>query len=457
MKVSLISPPTSIIDRYPVGHPLRKAKQVTEPLGLAYMAAMIQDIANVEIIDCIAENLNVYECFTRVFDSDLIGISVVTSNYYTSIKLALAIKKLFPDKTIIFGGIHSSLYPLEVLRNESIDIVVVGEGEYALREIVSGNPLEKVKGIVYKKEGKIIKTSPRPLEKDLDVFPFPARYLLPMKKYKPFLYLREPVNAIISSRGCPFSCTYCCRDISGQSYRVRKAEKVVEEIKVLTRQFGSREIAFQDPIFGLNRKWLKHFCKLLIAEKIDVVWSALTRVNVVNEELLKLMKRSGCWMLYYGIEAGNQRLLNVMKKGTTLNMIKKAIKLTIDAKIKTWGSFMFALPEETPEFAEETLAFAKNLELDFASFHLTTPFRGTELELTYKQYGVMSNNLRDYTQLNPVFVPYAWVGREEELKRFYVRAFRSFYFNIRYILRELYRLNSFEELLMYLKRMDSIF
>lgn len=454
MNVSLVSPPTTVFDRYPKDHPLRRGFQVTEPLGLGYLASNIQDLSGVKIVDCIAENLSSDECVSRVKESDLIGISVVDNNAEISKRLAQKIKEVNPNAIIVFGGIHPSLYPDEVLSNKDVDIVVIGEGEHTLREIVSNVPLEKVSGIVFRKDGKLVKTEPRPLERNLDIFHFPARYLIPMEKYHPFLYLKNPVHSLISSRGCPFTCIYCCRDISGQTYRVRSVEKVIEEIKYLVsgRAWRSREIDFQDPLFGLNEKWLRAFCNAMIREKIDVVWSALTRVNVVNEDLLRLMKRAGCWMLYYGIEAGTQHLLDNIKKRTTLDMVKKSVELTSRVGIKTWGSFMFALPGETPESASETLRFAKSLPLDFASFHLTTPFKGTELEKEHWKWGRMNSDLlEDFTQLNPVFIPFGWEGKEEQLKQFFIKAFRGFYLRPRYILRQLSKTRSFDEVKMYFR------
>lgn len=451
MKVSLVSPPTSVIDRYPRNHPLRRGVQVTEPLGLGYLASMVEDIAEIEIIDCIAEDLNIDECILKLHTSDIIGISVVTSNVHIVNHLIAKLKRYYPKKKIVLGGIHPSLCPYKILMNENVDLVVIGEGEYTLRKIVEGKPYSKIAGLGYRENHKFIVNPSDPLEKDLDKFPFPARHLLKMDLYKPFLYLRSPVHSLISSRGCPFTCTYCCRDISGKHYRCRDPLKVVEEVKELVDKWGAKEVAFQDPIFGLNKKWVKTFCESLIAEKLDVVWSALTRVDRINKDSLELMKKSGCWMIYFGIEAGTQTLLNNIKKKTTLNMIRKAVELTSSIGIKTWGSFMFALPGETPRSAQATLDFAKRLPLDFASFHLTTPFLGTELRKNYHTYGRMTTESSDFTQLNPVFIPFGWEGKVEELKKFFSGAFRSFYARPSYIVRQFYKMRSKEELAMYIR------
>lgn len=451
MKVSLISPPTTRIDRYPKNHPLRKAKQVTEPLGLGYLASMIENLAEVEIVDCIAEDLSINECAKKVHNSDIIGISSVTSNIHIALKLAKQVKTYNHYGKIILGGIHPTLCPSETLLNRVVDLVIIGEGEYSLRKIVEGKPFNEISGLAYWENHKIKVNPSEPLEKDLDKFPYPARHLLKMEKYHPFLYLRSPVHSLISSRGCPYSCTYCCRDISGKFYRMRDPLKVVEEIKELVYEWRSKEVAFQDPVFGLSKRWVKTFCNALIEVKLDVVWSALTRVDLVNRETLQLMKKSGCWMIYYGIEAGSQTLLDNIKKKTSLNMIRKAVELTSQIGIKTWGSFMFALPGETPRHAEATLDFAKRLPLDFASFHLTTPFLGTELRKNYAKWGKMKDDDSDFTQLNPVFIPFGWIGKEEELKKYFTDAFRSFYTRPTYIVKQFYKLRSREEFSMYMR------
>lgn len=216
------------------------------------------------------------------------------------------------------------------------------------------------------------------------------------------------------------------------------------------------EIDFQDPVFGLNEDWVREFCTTLIEEKVDVVWSALTRVDLVDEELLRLMRKAGCWMLYYGIEAGSQQLLDNIKKRTTLELIRKSVELTSEVGIKTWGSFMFALPGEDPKLAQDTLDFAKSLPLDFASFHLTTPFPGTELWDDYEKWGRLKADWSEFTQLNPVFIPFGWEKREEKLKQMLSGAFRAFYLRPGYVLRRLLRICSLEDIGLYYRGVRSL-
>lgn len=456
MKIALVSPPTTVAMRYPKGHPLRKGVQVVEPLGLAYLAAMVDDLADVEIVDCILEDLDLNECVDRVKNCDLVGLSSVTSNAHIVDALASRIKQVNPECKVIIGGIHASLYPWETMRNKCVDAVVVGEGEHTFRELIENRTAHLIRGVVFREGSKLVETEPRPLEKDLDTFPFPARDLLRIGSYTPFLFLKKPIAALFASRGCPYRCTFCCK-MNGFTYRSRNPEKVVDEIRLLVDEFGCREVTFLDGMFGLRNSWVKSLCRRLIEERLDVVWSCMTRVNVVDEERLRLEKRAGCWMHYYGIETGSPEIMKNIKKDISLQQVRRSVEMTNRAGIKSWGSFMFALPGETPLHARETLDFAKSLKLDFASFHLTTPYRGTELYATWEKYGKLDENLEEYTQLHPVFIPDGWSGREEELEQFYRKAFKEFYLRPSYIAQELLRCRSLDELWLFASRFKSVF
>jgi len=464
MKVTLISPPTTVQERYPRGHPLRKAIQVTEPLGLAYIAAMLeQDNHMVEIIDCVAENLDALQVVSQIEKSspEIVGISAFTPTIQEAQRLTKVIKSILPSVTVVLGGIHPTIFPEQVMQNREVDFVVVGEGEYTMRNLVkaleSQEGLSDIHGIVYRRNNQVVFNAPSFLEKNLDNLPIPARHLLPMDRYGPFIAKHRPARSMISSRGCPYQCVFCSRDISGTKYRLRSVSNVIEEIKILVDRYGAKEIDFQDPVFGLNQSWIKEFCQRLIEEKLDVAWSALTRVDLIDENLLRSMRRSGCWMLYYGIEAGDQGLLDAIKKNVKLQDIRKSVNLTRKAGIRVWGSFMFGLPSETPELAEKTLQFAKSLPLDFASFHLTTPFPSTELWREASEWGRLKmDDFSKFTQLNPVFIPYGWGNGEAKLQEMLGRAFREFYLRPKYILKQLLKIRSIADVKLYYYGLPSL-
>jgi len=452
MRITLVSPPLAIEQRYPEGHPLRRTIQVTEPLGLAYVAAMVEQNHDINVLDCIAEELTVSNAVSKIMDQvpDLLGISTVTPALQNALKLAREIKRVHPDMIVVLGGIHTTIFPQEVMRNREIDIVVIGEGERIMLDLAhtleNGAPLKAVQGIAYREDSSVVFNPPRPIERDIDTLPLPARHLLPMHRYKPFIAERYPARSLISSRGCPYQCVFCSRDVSGSRYRLRRVDKVVDEVKILVEKYGAREIDFMDPVFGLNRTWTREFCRELILEGLDVVWAALTRVDLIDESLLRIMRKSGCWQLYYGIEAGDQRLLDNIKKNIDLKHVRRSIELTTRVGIRAWGSFMFGLPGESPQLARKTLEFAKSLPLDFASFHLTTPFPGTELWNDHKRWGQITSVFDEFTQLNVVFVPFEWKGKETELQTLLREAFREFYFRPGYIVKQMMKVRSIDDL-----------
>jgi radical SAM superfamily enzyme YgiQ (UPF0313 family) len=240
---------------------------------------------------------------------------------------------------------------------------------------------------------------PRPLIQNLDALPFPARDLLPMDKYIPLpnQYKRKPVANLMALRGCPYQCTFCSANaVFGCSLRMRSAQRVYDEIKQLVDTYGIREISFWDDTLTVNKKWLHELCDLIISNHLDITWSCYARVNTVDLDLLKKMKKAGCWNIFYGIESGNQELLDRIKKGITLDQIRNAVKLTKKAGIEVRGSFMIALPGETPEMAHKTIDFAIELDPDYAQFSITTPYPGTELFEQAKQYGELSGDFSKF-------------------------------------------------------------
>ena len=462
MKVLLIAPPMAVTDRYPKGHPLRVGKQVTEPLGLAYVAAVLErhDI-EVRIIDAIVEDLSTAEVITaaKQFNPDIIGMPMWTPTAKVVMDLATEFKNNLPNVYIVVGGIHPTVLPEETLECKAIDFVVRGEGEHAALELVNAiekkGSLSKIKGLAYREGNKVIINPEREPLKDLDSLPFPARHLLSMPKYKQFLTKNNPAYILFSSRGCPFGCTFCCRDVGGRFYRARKPEKVIEEIKVLINTYGAKEITFSDSLFGAQKEWVFELTELIKKEKLNITWSCNTRANVVSKETLKAMKDAGCWMVYYGIESGDPEILKIINKGETVEEIRQAIKWTNEVGIQSWGSFMFALPGETPESATKTINFAKSLGLDFASFHLTTPFPGTYLFSEASRWGDLEMDYKNYTTLHSIFVPKGYKNKTE-LDTILKKAFREFYLRPNYFVSRLLKLRSLGDITMNLNGLKAM-
>lgn len=466
MKISLININLSTKERY--GKHLGKVGPTTEPLGLAYLAAAIKksNKHNVEIIDAEAlqyTNEKLIE-YLKVSKPTIIGISSLTPNYIKAKEIINIIKSNIENIKIIMGGPHITIFPKETLEeNENIDYGVLGEGEITLLELLdcieNKRDISKVKGIVYRKDQKIHITKPRPYIKNIDEVPIPARDLLDMKRYRPAptYYRKLPSYITLTSRGCPYRCSYCSK-IFGSIYRFHSIERVLEEIEELIIRYKTKEIIFRDDTFTINKKFVTELCNKIINKGINkkIKWTCMTRVNLVDEKLLKLMKKAGCWSIHYGIESGSQRLLNLIQKDITIKEIKNAVKWTKKAGIEVKAFFMIGLPTETREETLQTIEFMKELNVDWVQVTITVPYPGTELfEIAKKEETLKSTNWEDYqtwagwSNKELVYTP---KGRDaKELKELQRKAMREFYLRPRFIMKQFKNLNSWNNIKIYLQ------
>ncbi len=457
----LVFPPVSTAERYSEG--TKDIGGHLPPLGIASIAAVLEKKGfKVRILDAAVENLTIEQTTEAILKENplIVGLSCLTMTVEKCVKIAKAVKQKAPKKPIVIGGHHASIDPFGIMKNNCFDIVTFGEAEETMLELMRGFKREKsflrqkkklkgIDGIIFRAaNGKLVKTKPRRPIEDLDSLPWPARHLLPMQKYLPLAnqYKRKPVTNIVAIRGCPFECTYCSsHSMFGRRIRFRSPENVAAEIKHLIEKYGIREISFWDDTLTINKQWLGRLCGLMLQQGIDISWSCYGRVNTVNQELLHKMKKAGCWNIFYGLESGNQDLLDLIKKGITLEQIRLAIKWTKKAGIETRGSFMLALPGETPQKARKTIDFAIGLDLDYAQFCITTPFPGTELFRTAKRFGKLDMQFNRYSIWAPVFVPFGYKDAEE-IMGIYKEAFRRFYFRPKYILKRIFAIKSIEDL-----------
>jgi radical SAM superfamily enzyme YgiQ (UPF0313 family) len=268
--------------------------------------------------------------------------------------------------------------------------------------------LSKVKGISYKKNKKIIHNSERTLIENLDGIPYPARHLLKGRYY--FIDAKKcPLDVMITSRGCPFRCIFCTR-VWGRNYRMRSKMSVVDEMEFLVEERGVKEIHVIDDIFNLNIQRAKDICNEIIKRNLDMVWALPSGIRsnkaLIDEELAKKLHYSNCWMLAFGIESGDQKILNIAKKDLKIEEVKRAVKICRDAGIEElWGFFLMGLPGETKESIEKTIDLACELDLDVAKFHILVPFPGSEVyEIYKKQNLIRTNDLSAFgIHLPPVF------------------------------------------------------
>ena len=396
MRVCLVSPPYISAVKSVVG-------VSSPPLGLAYLASMVRDEYDVRIIDSnvFGYSLDDVRRELKNFYPDVVGITSSTPSIYEAYKVAEAAKSVRDDCIVVLGGPHATFLPEEVLTEcRSVDVVVRGEGEETFQELVNaidrGICLKDVMGIAYRKGDKITVTKPRPFIDDLDKIPFPSIDLLPIKRYalKGISYM-----PIITSRGCPFKCSFCASSrLFGGCWRGRSPKNVVEEIKLIHDKFKIKNIEFADDTFTLNARRAEEICYEILREGLDISWGASSRVDTINKGLAEKMRKAGCWIVYLGVESASQRILNAMGKRVTINQIIKAVKTLKGVGIQILGSFILGFPEETVETAEQTIAFAKKLDLDYAQFSILTPYPGTPIY----EYARKNNLLltRDWSKFN---------------------------------------------------------
>jgi radical SAM superfamily enzyme YgiQ (UPF0313 family) len=465
MKLTLIQPCLSVSDRY--GKALGKVGPTCEPMGLAFIAAAVREanIADVEIIDAAALNYSETDLISHLQKSkpDIVGISILTPMYVRAQETIAIVKKTLEKAIIIVGGPHVTVFPeITLNENNDIDIAVFGEAEQTIVELINHfkgkGTLKGIKGIAYKAEDKVYINEARPLKNDIDNLPLPARDLLPMKSYKPAptYFKKLPSYLILASRGCPFNCAYCSK-VSGKIYRKHSIKRIITEMKLLIDEYGAKDIIFRDDTFTVDREHVIKLCNEIIKEGINkkIEWSCMTRVNLVDKELLELMKKAGCWSIHYGVESGNQRLLDLIDKGITLEQVKKAFKLTREAGIEIKAFFMLGLPTETKEESMKTIEFSKEIDPDWVQFTITTPYPGTKLyDITKKDHTLKSFKWENYqtwagwSDKELVYVP---EGRDEkELKELQKYAMRSFYLRPKFILRQIKYLGSLNRIKAYM-------
>ncbi|MFH1958585.1 MAG: radical SAM protein [bacterium] len=457
MKICLINPPFSAADSVGASASIEAVLNKVLPLGIAYIAAVLgKHNYNVKVIDCTI-NVSHSELIKLVKKEspDVVGITATTPIFESAKRVAEDIKKIFPATVIVIGGCHVTALPEKVISFGYFDVGVIGEGDITFLEIVRQiesrglKNLDSVQGIVFKNNGKIIVTPPRQRIENLDEIPFPARYLFPpLKEYSPTpaSYLKLPVGVLMTSRGCPFQCTFCDRAIFGNVTRQRSVKNVADEIEELINVHGARELRFFDDTFTLKKKFVYELCDELKARKVRIPWSCLTAVAAVTKDLLKKMKDAGCWQVLYGLESGDARMLKLLKKGNTVEQNERAVKWAHELGLSVRADFIVGTPGETMESLERSLDFAKRLPLDYAHFNKFTPFPGTEIYKNLVEKGNKFDfskpcSILDHSAL--LYVPETL--DKEEYRKFLDRAFKEFYLRPSYILRRLTQIKSFDQ------------
>lgn len=458
MKVLLVMPPIIIHEGY-----YSTSADFEFPVSLCYLAALIEKIGKeVKVFDGrLSQNLE--EDFSRLLDEgnfDVVGFSTVTPSTTSTMRLAALAKKKKPGIITLIGGVHPTIAGPKVLEQfRDIDIAVFGEGEQTIAELLRNleekRPLEEVRGIAFRRDSKIVQTGRRELIKDLDTLPYPAYHMVDVSEYgtNPGLFFEKPIIAIITSRGCPFDCNFCADTLVWQGRcRFRSPQKVVDEMQLLVEKYKVKEIKFFDDTFTANRKRAVEICDEILKRKLNVIWRCASRVDTVDLELLKLMKKSGCCSISYGLESGSDEILKRMNKRITVQDGRNAVKWAKQAGLLVNGLFMLNYPGDTKETTEQTIRFARELDLDYASFNLTIPHFGTkmydEIKENYKVEPKVWDN-PDAPLGNQIYF-YQDSLPPDYLIKAYRRAALRFYMRPKIVLRSLLRIKSFAMLKSYI-------
>ncbi|OGS35407.1 MAG: hypothetical protein A2474_04130 [Elusimicrobia bacterium RIFOXYC2_FULL_34_12] len=447
MKILLINPPWMT-----KGGIWENIASCMPPFGLAGLAAYLEEKKiEVEILDSNATGLN-YNNIKEILGSkavpDYIGITASTPMIYSAIDVSKIAKSVFPSAKTVLGGVHPSVMTDEVLKEESIDFVIRGEGEETLNELISGKEIAKISGLSYKIGNKIIHNQSRPVVQDMDTLPIPAYHLLPIKKYFPAKgsYKRLPAMGMMTSRGCPGRCTFCMGNYLGDKIRVRSAEKIFEEILLLHNKYGIKEISFYDDTFTTRKENVKKLCEKIISEKLDISWSCFARVDFVDEDLLKIMKLAGCHQIMYGVESGDEEILKNIHKKISFEKVEKIVKITKKLGIEVRAAFMFGNPGETIETMQKTIDYAIKLKPDVVIFNITTPYPGTEMFKWAKEKGILiTENWNEYDLSKPIMdLP---TVKPEDVIKYYNKAYKDFYIRPGYLLNRVLKIRNLSDVI----------
>lgn len=378
--------------------PTLESSYACPSLGLLYIAAVLEkaDI-NVEVVEFrfMEDPWHNFKKLVSKKEYDVAGITALTYTIPDALKVAKLIKHVNPNTFIVLGGVHPTFMYNQILAEyPEVDVIVIGEGEYTMLELVKALDKNKnvdfknIQGLAFRKGRKIVKTSPRPLITDLDALPFPARHLVPMHRYREI----EDSTAIISSRGCTFQCIFCS---SGPFWhhkiRMRSAKNVVDEVEEVVIKYKFPVINFADDVFTYIKKRTIEICDEFKSRGLDVQWECSAHVNTLSKDLLIKMKKSGCRSIFLGIESGCQKTLDIVGKQLRLERAEKVVKWLGELGIKARLSFICGCPFEDAEAIMQTFTFAKKLrELSggSVSFNMLKAYPGSEIFNHPERYNI---------------------------------------------------------------------
>jgi anaerobic magnesium-protoporphyrin IX monomethyl ester cyclase len=431
MKITLVNPP------YP---PSVHSHPPFIPLGIAYLGAVAEKAGHTVVaIDCQAEKLTPETFRNRIAatHSDIIGITATTLLYKSAMKLITIAKEVQPNATTVLGGSHGTFWDENALHEyPALDVVVRREGEQTLLELAdkleAHASLSGVLGVTYRDGDETIRNPDRPFIEDLDSLPFPAHHLLPLENLK---HNGKIIFPLVSSRGCVFWCDFCSTvRMFGRGYRWRSAKNVVDEMQLIHDRYGVDQVTFYDDAFSVNRDRVVEICRELHTRKLKLQWDCGTRVDMVDPELLKIMRGAGCFAVWLGVESGSEKILGAMNKKIKIEQTRQAYKTAHQIGLMTIANVVLGFPGETVETAQETINLVKELNPDDVGFYIATPYPGTPMyEQVIKNGWLRVTDFDKYDTASPTFeTPTLNMQKAAELR---AKAYQDFYLRPRYVLK----------------------
>ena len=415
-------------------HDIARLANILPPLGLAGIAAYIEAHGiDVDIIDCFAcpqDSDQLIRDYAREVRPRFAGITATTSAFPDAIRLLDIIKSESPATSTVLGGPHVSALREQVIeQNPVVDFVVAGEGEQALLELIqNGGDAAGIEGVVYRNQhGEAVFNGVRRNLLDLDSLPFPAyekldgfprRYTLPI-----FNYPRTPNTSCVSSRGCPYQCSYCDRSVFRRTFRFNSAEYLYEHMQYLRERWGIRHVNFYDDQFTFDRGRIEALCRRMIDEPLGMTYNCAVRAEHIDLELLKLMKAAGCWMVSLGVETGDPHLLAQHRQNVDLNLLAERIHDMKTAGLRVKALLMMGLPGETEESVRRSMDYVFSLPIDDFNLSKFTPFPGAPLYEKIHEYGTFEEDYKRMDCMHFQFVPEGFT--RERLDELYQRYYRS--------------------------------
>lgn len=455
-RVFCIVPPTGrFIREDRCQTPVEKLRTVAlrPPIDLMYAAACFEKAgAECRLADYPAEDWGWerLESDLAAFRPDMVVMSITTPSFEEDMKAAALVKRVVPGAATVAKGAHFNTLDLQAMEaHPELDYALRGEYEFTCMDLARGVDPAGIPGLTWRgPDGRPVRNAPRPLPDNLDDIPFPARHL-----GNNALYLRpdtdEMQTTLVTNRGCPFSCTYClANQVSGLKNRYRSVEDVLAEIKDCVENHGIRNFLFRSDLFTQNKKWVIRLCEAILDAKLDIQWASNSRVDTVNPEVLRMMRKAGCWIIAFGVEKGDDDALVAINKKATVEQARQALAMTREAGIKRSMYLLFGLPEDDEATLQKDIEFAKEVDPDFLEIFYPYPFPGTPLydeavEKGLLRAGEIPREAYGMPAMATTKIPV------ERLAKLRTKGLRQFYMRPRFIARTLRGVSSPRELVNY--------